>query len=170
MLIGLAGYAGCGKDTIAAKLVEDYGFERLAFADKLKEIAAQALHITTQELEREKTRYRDALVCLGAGMRIHSPDCWITVVESRIRRAFDRHVVVTDIRYTNEAKMIQRHNGRVYFVSRPNVGPANEEERTSLESVLKLPDLTIIRNRSTVDHAIQQLGILPMTDSPEGRP
>lgn len=39
MLIGLTGYAQHGKDTIANLLVEEYGFRRYAFADKLKQMA-----------------------------------------------------------------------------------------------------------------------------------
>lgn len=37
MLIGLTGYAGSGKDTVARILCESYGFKRYAFADKLRE-------------------------------------------------------------------------------------------------------------------------------------
>ena len=36
-VIGLTGYAGSGKDTLANILVEEYGFTRIAFADKTKE-------------------------------------------------------------------------------------------------------------------------------------
>ena len=39
MIIGLSGYAGAGKDTVADILVEEYGFVKVAFADKLKEFA-----------------------------------------------------------------------------------------------------------------------------------
>jgi len=36
MIIGLSGYAQAGKDTVAAMLVEDYGYTRLGFADIIK--------------------------------------------------------------------------------------------------------------------------------------
>lgn len=38
-LIGLMGYAQTGKDTTANVLVEHHGFTRVAFADKLREVA-----------------------------------------------------------------------------------------------------------------------------------
>jgi hypothetical protein len=38
-LIGLAGYARVGKDTVGEILVDRYGYERRAFADKLRELA-----------------------------------------------------------------------------------------------------------------------------------
>ena len=37
MIIGLTGYAQSGKDTVAKILVENYGFTRIAFADKIRE-------------------------------------------------------------------------------------------------------------------------------------
>ena len=37
MIIGLTGYAQSGKDTVAKVLVENYGFTRVAFADKIRE-------------------------------------------------------------------------------------------------------------------------------------
>ena len=37
MIIGISGYARSGKDSVANILVQDFGFERRAFADKLRE-------------------------------------------------------------------------------------------------------------------------------------
>jgi cytidylate kinase len=37
MIIGLTGYAQSGKDTVAKILVENYGYTRVAFADKIRE-------------------------------------------------------------------------------------------------------------------------------------
>jgi hypothetical protein len=39
MIIGLTGKAGSGKDTIGKYIESEYGFKRVAFADKLKELA-----------------------------------------------------------------------------------------------------------------------------------
>ena len=38
MIIGLTGYAQSGKDTVAKILIEQYGFTRVAFADKIREL------------------------------------------------------------------------------------------------------------------------------------
>ena len=37
MIIGLTGYAQSGKDTVAKILVENYGYTRVAFADKIRD-------------------------------------------------------------------------------------------------------------------------------------
>ena len=41
MIIGLSGYARSGKDEAASVLVEEFGFRRVAFADKLREVLYQ---------------------------------------------------------------------------------------------------------------------------------
>jgi len=40
-IIGLSGYARSGKDEAAKVLVEEFGFKRVAFADKLREVVYQ---------------------------------------------------------------------------------------------------------------------------------
>ena len=37
MIIGLSGYSQSGKDTVAEILVKQYGYKRMAFADKIRE-------------------------------------------------------------------------------------------------------------------------------------
>lgn len=37
MIVGLSGFARSGKDTFAERLIEDHGFIRIAFADKLRD-------------------------------------------------------------------------------------------------------------------------------------
>lgn len=53
-IIGLAGPAGCGKDTVAQLLVTHMGFSQLAFADPLREEICQAFGVDLSMLtERE---------------------------------------------------------------------------------------------------------------------
>lgn len=54
MLIGLNGFKGSGKDTVGAYLVENYGFTRLSFADKLKESAAALFGIKKEKWDEWK--------------------------------------------------------------------------------------------------------------------
>ena len=50
LIIGLCGLAGSGKDTIADRLVERYGFVKMANADLLKRMAQNAFNFTDAQL------------------------------------------------------------------------------------------------------------------------
>ncbi len=54
MLIGINGTKGSGKDTVGKYLVEEYGFQRLSFADKLKQSAANLFDIPIERWEEWK--------------------------------------------------------------------------------------------------------------------
>jgi hypothetical protein len=148
MIIGISGYAKTGKDTLGQVLVEKYGFERRAFADKLKE-AALALNpiIFTGRVERlssivarmgwgeakEFREVRQTLQRMGTemGREAIDPDIWVTAMENTMRRTITGQVtknyVVTDVRFMNEANwIIHRQHGKVLRIERPGVGPAND--------------------------------------------
>lgn len=50
-IIGLSGFARVGKDEVAKILVEDFGFVRVAFADKLREMLYQLNPVIAVEVE-----------------------------------------------------------------------------------------------------------------------
>lgn len=50
MIVGLAGLAGSGKDTVADILVKNFGFVKVAFADPLKRIAKEVYDFTDEQL------------------------------------------------------------------------------------------------------------------------
>lgn len=51
MLIGLKGYKGAGKDTVADFLVHRYDFRKVAFAAKMKEAIAALMDIDLKEVD-----------------------------------------------------------------------------------------------------------------------
>jgi hypothetical protein len=141
LLVGLCGYAGSGKDEAAKGLVAD-GWERVALADALRD-ALLALNprvndeylrplstvIAGDSWEFAKTLpdVRRLLQRLGteAGRDIHGQDCWVNIARRKIL-ATSNNVVVTDIRFANEAAMIRDLGGVLIRVERPGVGPVNE--------------------------------------------
>ncbi len=150
MIIGLCGYARAGKDTAAEGLVS-VGYQRMAFADELKRVAREIDPIVWDRVEREyinasqersedslkaTTNYRDFLVKLGRGMRSVDPDIWVRPVIKAAKEA-SSNVVITDVRYPNEVHHIARSGGKVIYVGRPSVGPANEEERASIDEIFE---------------------------------
>lgn len=149
-LIGLAGYARSGKDTAAEALIE-LGYERRAFADKLKDLLAYLNPIVEAdafescdccglqvEFERvndhlrfgwegAKNTYeiRELLQRLGVGAReILGDTVWVDAALDDLPDSTKR-VVVTDVRFPNEADAIRAIGGKVYRVERDGVGPVN---------------------------------------------
>lgn len=56
VLLGLAGMKGAGKDTAAAILCREYGFQRIAFADALYQEVAGAFSVPIELLQRRATK------------------------------------------------------------------------------------------------------------------
>ena len=152
MIIGLCGYARSGKDALAGVLGEEWDFHRYAFADVVKEkalvinpwIAAGRGHVRLADLvagigwEASKTHSPDVrgfLQALGTTMREVDADIWLGQVMRRVMRDNHENVVVTDVRFTNEARWI-RGVGHLVRVIRPGVGPANgHESETAVDHV-----------------------------------
>jgi len=181
--IGLIGRRRVGKDTVAKILVEQYGYERLAFADPLRE-AALALNpivcigagevegrlarvVETIGWEAAKDRYpevRRILQRLGdeAGRRIHGPDLWVRHMARRLRDATGP-VVVTDVRYRNEAAVLRSRGFRLVRVVRPTPvsgDPADVAGHASeTELAMYRTDETLV-NDSSLDDLARRVAVL----------
>lgn len=159
MIIGLAGYARSGKDAAAEIMVNEFGFTRVAFADKLREVlyALNPLLEYQGVLDRHamKRNYlqevideygwdgyketgfsneiRRLLQRLGteAGRNILGETIW---VDTTMNNLPEGHVVVTDVRFPNEASAV-KSKGEVWRVIRKDVGPANDHpSETALDN------------------------------------
>jgi len=92
--IALSGKMRSGKDTLANELIVRQMFTRVAFADRLKELAADLFGAS------ETLKNRALLQALSRKLCEVEPAVWIKYVVDRI--PMDRNVVVTDLRYPNE--------------------------------------------------------------------
>lgn len=146
MLIGIAGQAGAGKDTIGTHLRVTHGFVGLAFATPIKEIMASVfgfthnqLHGHAKEVEDEYwgASPRELLQLVGTELfRVELPKLvakhlahrktnideaiWVRSFELRMARLpRGTNIVITDVRFANEAEFIWRRGGRIWHVSRP---------------------------------------------------
>jgi hypothetical protein len=148
-LVGLIGKKRVGKDTFAAVLVEEFGFARVAFADPLKEMALTidpwihgfsgthrlATAVRVHGWESAKDRHPDVryfLQRLGDGVRQFDPEFWVRVgmAQADLLR-HDRPmgsmgipakpVVITDVRYPNEADAVREAGGILVRIMRPGV-------------------------------------------------
>jgi hypothetical protein len=58
MIIGICGLIGSGKGTVADHLVEEYGFQKVSFADALKDATAQMFEWPRHLLEGDTVESR----------------------------------------------------------------------------------------------------------------
>ena len=136
-LIGLTGRAGCGKDTVADFLCETHGFVQIALADPLRDGLKAMLGLTAEQLHRRDLKEspvdwigrspRTLLQTLGTewGRELVAPDLWLRVAERRIEQIkaappilHVAGIVVSDIRYENEADWLRGLGGKVWLIKR----------------------------------------------------
>jgi hypothetical protein len=138
-LIGLTGYAQSGKDTLASILVEKYGYSRIAFADKIRDFLyginpmvgcsptgylQDLVNLVGWDKAKQEPQVRRLLQDLGISARdLISEDIWVTAALSSVDK--DQRVVITDVRFENEAATIKSMGGQIWRVKRTGVGPVN---------------------------------------------
>lgn len=168
-IIGLAGYAQSGKDTTGKILVEEHGFERLAFADALRDIL-YALnpvvhgddHIIPSvwdvqgcvdakgwEWAKAHTTARVLLQRLGteAGRNVLGENVWVDACMRKVKPGGS--YVITDVRFPNEVDAVRKRGGELWRIIRPGGRPANDHvSETAIADVRE--DITIY-NEADVD-------------------
>ena len=133
-LFGLTGPAGCGKDTIAERLMALHGFVPTAFADPLRSAASEAFGVDYEDFtDRAKkdtvNAYwgmtpRQMLQRMGTEA-MHSafgPEFWIrrwALTYNEIRDVAS--CVISDVRFENEADMVRDCGGTIIHVWRPGI-------------------------------------------------
>jgi hypothetical protein len=138
-IIGLTGYAQSGKDTFASILVEKYGYSRIAFADKIRDFLyginpmvgcsptgylQDLVNLVGWDKAKQEPQVRRLLQDLGISAReLIDENIWVNAALSSIG-ANDR-IVITDVRFKNEAAMIKSMGGQLWRIKRSGVGPVN---------------------------------------------
>lgn len=131
-LIGIAGRARSGKDTIAEHLYETYDYARVSFADALKDGARKIFSLSEEQLYGDLKEVvddywqmtpREILQRMGTeAMRGEfGPDIWIRAAMRHIQAelAQCQGVVIPDVRFDNEAEAIVARGGEIWYVNRP---------------------------------------------------
>jgi hypothetical protein len=141
MIIGVCGFIGSGKDTIADYLTNFHGFRRESFAGSLKDAVAQVFGWDRTMLEGRTTSAREwrEQVDPWWAERLNMPtltprwvlqywgtevcrkafhdDIWIASLENKLRTSRD-DIVISDCRFPNEIKSIKDAGGIVIRVVR----------------------------------------------------
>ncbi|MGW3674645.1 deoxynucleotide monophosphate kinase family protein [Streptomyces sp. NPDC005166] len=154
--VGLIGRAQVGKDTVAERLGQRYGYQRVAFADQLKAAAlrtdpliptSQGVHVRLSRLVAEvgwdyaKVRcpeVRRVLQNLGQSVRDLDPNFWVRAAYPAIQAsaALSLPVVVTDVRYENEARALEARGFTLIRVTRPIPALAGDSGKHKSETEL----------------------------------
>jgi hypothetical protein len=165
MIIGLTGYAQSGKDTVANILVERYGFTRIAFADKIRELLYEAnpmydsivgepLFVKAKvdrdgwEEAKKSPHIRRLLQTTGvAARKLFGEDFWVKQALKDISP--DGNYVLADVRFENEADEIKFTGGQIWRVKRLGVDPVNGHiSETQMDGY---PVDQIFVNNTTID-------------------
>jgi hypothetical protein len=141
MIIGISGFQGSGKDTIADYLCNIYGFKRDSFAATLKDAVAAVFGWDRELLEGRTTESRQwrETVDLWWANRLNMPDLtprlvlqkwgtevarkswhddtWIASLENKLHKTHN-DIVITDVRFPNEIRAIKNAGGIVIRVRR----------------------------------------------------
>ena len=141
MIIGVCGFIGSGKDTVADYLVNFHEFRRDSYAGTLKDAVASVFNWDRELLEgrtKEARAWREQVDPWWAE-RLKMPnltprlvlqlwgtevcrkgfhdDIWIASVENKLRASKD-NIVISDCRFPNEIKSIKQAGGKVIWVKR----------------------------------------------------
>lgn len=123
-LIGLAGRARAGKDTVADELIDQLGGAKHSFAGSLKAMIKAGLGLNDkadgEAIEKYGVNYRFIAQTLGTewGRDTIHPDLWVLTLKNRLQYEDATLVIIPDVRFPNEAKFIREH-GILIHVTRP---------------------------------------------------
>lgn len=198
-IIAFAGLIGSGKGTAADHLIANHGFKGLSFASSLKDCLATVFHwdrtllegVTTESRQWRETvdKYwsdklkiknftpRMAMQLVGTELfRAHFNDSiWTFSLEKHILD-LDTNVVVSDLRFPNEAAMLRNLGSKIIRVARGDdpdwlsVARIYPEKMKELYPTIHASEYswasiefdTVIDNTSTVNDFIKQIDKLAL--------
>lgn len=153
-VIGLMGQKGSGKDAFAEFLVLGHGYTRLAFADVMKDAlmvidpyiptpredglyAFYRLSVLVKRdgwdvVKREYPEVRTLLQRFGTelGREVIGEDVWVNILEQHMKKLLlqGNEVVITDVRFENEAALVKRAGGMLVRIDRPGLEDSDQHK------------------------------------------
>lgn len=128
MIIGLGYRAQSGKDTVGRMLVQGYGFHRVGFADALKDVCSYLCfgaifpHVHHPDFKQDFTPFGltggQLFQKVGVALREAVPGIWIDAAHLLPKLVTYGSVVVTDVRFPDEAKAIKDLGGILIEIRR----------------------------------------------------
>ena len=117
-VIAFCGCENSGKDYSCQLLMKTRGFEKVAFADALREVAFKTLGMVPEEGMKkyeflkanpihENLTFRNILENLGSAIRRYDRSFWAKTVLVKILET-PKNVCISDLRYANEYKIVKK--------------------------------------------------------------
>lgn len=173
-LIGITGYAGVGKSTVASYLMGD-GYEVVKFAAPLKDMLRK-IGLTEEEIEgplKDKPSIklgdhtpRFAMQTLGSdwGRKLFGANFWVNIAVDKAAKIIlcGGRVVIDDVRFPNEEFAIRHNGGVILKINRPGVGPINSHvsDNQRIEADAEIVNSgDVIDLCDAVDFALHKLAI-----------
>lgn len=172
VLVGIHGFASSGKDTSGNALIARRGYERVSFAEPLRELSffvnpvvrwdyygnSWSLNEVVEDLGYEEAKKvgstRHFLQRLGEGVRnILGESTWVDAAMAKVQPG--GKYVFTDVRFENEALAVRSRGGMIIEVVRPGIEGVNDHV-----SEKRLPDHLIdvtIENDGTIEDLAERI-------------
>ena len=141
VIIGVCGLIGSGKDTIADYLISEHNFQKISFADKLKDSVGVMFGWDREMLDgktEESRQWREQVnefwtketgrtitprlvlqefgtECMRSGFY---DGIWVSLVKQTLLDNPNKNWILPDTRFPNEAKMLHEVGGHVWRVKR----------------------------------------------------
>ena len=185
-LIGLVSRKGSGKDTAAQALLSQ-GWTRLAFATPLRNVVQTMFMLSDEQCEVPRLKetpgpmgvsYRRGMQVVGTELvrrqlTIHLPELghesfWVQHMRRSIAQARSegKRVVITDVRFRDEAEMIRQVGGKLVHVRRVGADtPDLHASETGVDDIVEAFAPPVLENDSTI-RALQE-GMLGVWDDLE---
>jgi len=146
-LIGVSGFATSGKDSIAKYLIREHEYNRVAFADPVRDML-YALNpiVPTPYTDGSYSRVKDVVDSVGwddakvhcpeirellqrlgtdAGRKVLGENIWVDAAFVTADKSY-KVVVFPDCRFENECQAIHERGGTVIRVTRPGITSVND--------------------------------------------